>query len=73
MTPEMAYALGIDVRSDGPHAFIVLRDGAKLAAIERSRVHRHIWRGALMTGELFHGPSVSHVLDQIASNLSPRR
>jgi hypothetical protein len=72
MTPHDATALGLDVRPDGKGAMVILRNGAALAWIERSRRDRHMWRGVTTAGELYHARTVSELIDVIASNLPPR-
>ena len=72
MTPHKAAALGLDIRPDGKDALIVMRGGAALAWIERSRRDRHLWRGVTAGGTLYHARTVSELIDLIASDMPPR-
>jgi hypothetical protein len=72
MTPHDAAALGLDVRPDGKDAMVILRNGAAFAWIERSRRDRHLWRGVMAGGDLYHARTVSELLDVLAANAPPR-
>lgn len=72
MTHDQAEALGLDVRRDGDGAFVVTYRGALEAWIEKSSRDATLWRALNVRGKLFHGRSVSTLLDQIADHLPPR-
>jgi hypothetical protein len=72
MTPDVAEALGLEFRPDGGEAFIVLRDGAVEAWIDRCEKDSHQWRAVTVKGLLLKARTVSALLDDVASNLTPR-
>jgi len=73
MTPDQIEALGLEVRPDGRASMVVLHHHAAAAWIERHPRDRLKWRAVTAQGVLFESRTVGGLLDQIASNLPPRR
>ena len=71
MTPELLTSCRLVILPDGPSAFVVMRDGAALAWIERHPRNRLLWRALMVTGTLLESPTISGVLDALAGHLGP--
>jgi len=72
MRIETLRALGLEVRSDGRDALVILRHGAVEAWIERMPKDRNRWKAVNVRGKLFTAHSGSRLLDMIADNLAPK-
>ena len=71
MTPELLTFYRLVILPDGPSAFVVMRDNAALAWIERHPRNSLLWRAVTVTGTLIEAPTISGVLDGITSHLEP--
>lgn len=67
LTPDQMDALGYEVRRDGPAALVILKGGAIVGHVVRSRRDRTLWRAVTVSGELRHVRSISCGVDHIVT------